>query len=93
MMEPLDRSDNACFIWLLNLFKNPWDEDQNPQTKMDFDILMMKVRPFLQSQGSMIWYRSMTFMFRIQTCRRVHSPTEDIQIYSLLQNLTLGYKL
>lgn len=42
------------------------DLDQGPPTWMDFDIYMRKARPFVISQGTMIWYQSLTYLTRFR---------------------------
>lgn len=49
------RTDNECF-W--NLSKGPLSLDDSAPTWLDFDIYKRKARPFLQSQGTMIWSQS-----------------------------------
>lgn len=73
-----------------NLSKGPLDLDDGPPTWLDFDIYKRKARPFLQSQGTMVWSQS---WHTWPDSEPWHSPTENIQIYPLSQNLRRGYKL
>lgn len=56
------RTDNDYFYCLSNLSKGPLHLYDGPPTWMDFDIYMRKARPFLPSHGTMIWYRSLTYL-------------------------------
>lgn len=49
------RTDNESF-W--NISKGPLSLDDSAPTWLDFDIYKRKARPFLQSQGTMIWSQS-----------------------------------
>ena len=54
-METLIKIDNDFFILVLNISEGPLDVDWCPATKSDCDICVKKARPFLQSQGTIIW--------------------------------------
>lgn len=64
MMEALHRTDNDYFLWLSILSKRSIDFDEGFPTWMDFEIHMRKARPFLLSQGTMIWYQLLTYLTR-----------------------------